>query len=232
MGIFDDLSKAIGQSGDKAFLAVLIQAFGLTILLLVGVSAGLLWTLGLFMPQSVVLPWFGEVGLTLALTLASLPLLLVMSIVLMFPVAAVFIGLFTDRIADAVEVRHYPHRLDQRRIPIHESLWAGIRLALLMLLVNGAALLVYVIAAPLAPVTFWLVNGFLLGREYAQQVAIRHIPVKDARNFRRANRGQIWMLGAVLAVPLSIPLINLLIPIIGVAAYTHLFHRLDRARTR
>ncbi|WP_367179788.1 EI24 domain-containing protein [uncultured Paraglaciecola sp.] len=81
-------------------------------------------------------------------------------------------------------------------------------------------------------VTFWLVNGFLLGREYAQQVAIRHIPVKDARNFRRANRGQIWMLGAVLAVPLSIPLINLLIPIIGVAAYTHLFHRLDKARTR
>jgi len=230
MGVFDDLSRAISQLGDRRFLGVLLQAFGLTIALLIGVSTGLLWLLDYVLPETMTLPWFGEVGLSLALTLASLPVLLILSIVLMFPVAAVFIGLFTDRIADAVEALHYPHRRDQRRVPIAEALWAGIRLALLMLVVNAAALLVYVVAAPLAPFAFWLVNGFLLGREYVHQVAIRHIPSRDAKRFRRANRGQILVLGAILAVPLSVPLINLLTPIIGVAAFTHLFHRLDMAR--
>jgi CysZ protein len=31
-----------------------------------------------------------------------------------------------------------------------------------------------------------------------------------------------------MAAPLSIPLINLVIPVLGVATFTHLFHRLAR----
>jgi len=31
-----------------------------------------------------------------------------------------------------------------------------------------------------------------------------------------------------MALPLSIPLVNLLIPILGAATFTHLFHRLHR----
>ena len=30
-----------------------------------------------------------------------------------------------------------------------------------------------------------------------------------------------------MAIPLTIPVMNLIIPIIGVAAFTHLFHRLN-----
>ncbi len=32
--------------------------------------------------------------------------------------------------------------------------------------------------------------------------------------------------GCLMAVPLSVPLVNLLIPILGAASFTHMFHRL------
>jgi hypothetical protein len=34
------------------------------------------------------------------------------------------------------------------------------------------------------------------------------------------------MIGTAMAVPLSLPLVNLMVPIIGVAVFTHQFHRL------
>jgi hypothetical protein len=33
-----------------------------------------------------------------------------------------------------------------------------------------------------------------------------------------------------MAAPLSIPVVNLLVPVLGVATFTHIFHRLAAAR--
>ncbi|NHX27910.1 hypothetical protein HA397_28620, partial [Escherichia coli] len=82
---------------------------------------------------------------------------------------------------------------------------------------------------PLAPVLFWLVNGYLLGREYFPMVAMRRMGRIEAPQFRRKNRGQVWLAGTLMAIPLSVPLINLLIPILGAATFTHLFHRLAKS---
>jgi uncharacterized protein involved in cysteine biosynthesis len=38
---------------------------------------------------------------------------------------------------------------------------------------------------------------------------------------------QIWVAGILMAVPLSVPLVNLFIPLLGAATFTHLFHRLN-----
>ena len=91
--------------------------------------------------------------------------------------------------------------------------------------VNLLALLAYLILAPLAPLIFWGVNGVLLGREYAQMVALRRLPRAEANAFRRRNRFSIWALGVIMAVPLTVPVLNLLVPVIGAAAFTHLYHR-------
>ncbi len=40
--------------------------------------------------------------------------MIVLSAVLMVPVAAAFTGVFLDEVADAVEARHYPHLVPQR----------------------------------------------------------------------------------------------------------------------
>ena len=38
----------------------------------------------------------------------------------------------------------------------------------------------------------------------------------------------VALAGALMAAPLSIPLVNLVIPVIGAATFTHMFHRLSR----
>jgi uncharacterized protein involved in cysteine biosynthesis len=40
------------------------------------------------------------------------------------------------------------------------------------------------------------------------------------------SSGKVWLAGILMAAPLSIPLVNLVIPVLGVATFTHLFHRL------
>ena len=51
-----------------------------------------------------------------------------------------------------------------------------------------------------------------------------------ARQLRRRHMTTIWAAGVLMAVPLSIPLLNLLIPILGAATFTHLFHVLPHPK--
>jgi len=48
---------------------------------------------------------------------------------------------------------------------------------------------------------------------------------------RRANSGTVWLAGALMAAPLSLPLVNLFVPVLGVATFTHIFHRLIGSRS-
>lgn len=70
-------------------------------------------------------------------------------------------------------------------------------------------------------------NGFLLGREYYTLAAIRRVGRAEAKRLRSRNMGTIWLAGILMAMPLSVPLVNLVIPILGAATFTHLFHRLQ-----
>jgi hypothetical protein len=90
------------------------------------------------------------------------------------------------------------------------------------------ALVLYLIFTPLAPILFWVVNGVLLGREYAQLVALRRSDAAGAAAFRKRHRPTIFAAGVLMAVPLTIPVVNLLVPILGAATFTHLYHRLTR----
>ena len=59
--------------------------------------------------------------------------------------------------------------------------------------------------------------------------AMRRVGRAGAKELRRAHTGTIWLAGTLMAIPLSIPLVNLLIPIIGAATFTHLYHNLTKA---
>ncbi len=229
MEIVTDFRKSVEQAGDGAFWGVLIKTVGLTILLLLGATFGLAWTIGLLLPDQMVLPWVGEVTfLDEAATIAAIPILLILSMFMMFPVAAAIIGIFLDEIAGAVEAKHYPQAPPVRPLGLSEAVVDAIRFAAVFLGVNFVALVVYVLFAPFAPFVFWAVNGYLLGREYFSQVALRRMPPKDAHALRRKYRGRVWFAGILMAIPLSIPFLNLIIPILGVATFTHQFHRLSK----
>jgi uncharacterized protein involved in cysteine biosynthesis len=52
------------------------------------------------------------------------------------------------------------------------------------------------------------------------------MPKTEVAAMRRRNRGKLWLAGTLMAAPLSIPVVNLLVPVLGVATFTHIFHRL------
>ncbi|TDL84406.1 hypothetical protein E2L05_18395 [Meridianimarinicoccus aquatilis] len=227
--ILSDLFRAVGQIGDPAFRRVLFLGLGLTLLLLVGAAIGAGWLVAALIPESISLPWVGEIGfLDNIASGVSVLGVLALSVVLMVPVASAFTGLFLDDVADAVEARHYPGAGPVRRQPFLSAVADTFRFLGLMIVANLCALVLYLIFAPLAPVIFWGLNGFLLGREYFQLVAIRRMDEAAARKLRRRNSGQIWLAGALMAIPLTVPVLNLFVPILGAAMFTHVVHRLSR----
>lgn len=229
--IFTDFGKALGQLGDPRFLRVVAMGLGLSLLLLIAVYAGVVTLIGWFVPDSVTLPWIGAVsGVDALLSVGSIFMMIGVSVFLMVPVAALFSGLFLESVADAVEDRHYPGLPETAGLSLGESLKEALGFFGLLVVANLLALMFYLFAGPLAPLVFWAVNGFLLGREYFTLVAQRRLGRAQAAALRARFGTQIWLAGALMSVPLSVPVLNLIVPVLGVATFTHMFHRLAAQR--
>lgn len=229
--MFGDFQKALGQLGDPRFLKVVGLGLALSLGLLVAVYAGLVAVIDWFVPSTVSLPWLGEIGgLTTLLSVGSVFLMIGLSIFLMVPVAVLFSGFFLEEVVHAVEDRHYPALPPATPLKLSDSLIDAVNLLGLMIVANLFALILYFLAGPFIPLVFWAVNGLLLGREYFSLVAMRRLGRQGAKQLRARHSAEVWMAGALMAVPLSVPLINLFIPVLGAATFTHMFHRLTGVR--
>ena len=71
-------------------------------------------------------------------------------------------------------------------------------------------------------------NGYLLGREYFELVAGRRLPWSTVRALRQRTRARLWLAGAVIALLLTVPVLNLVAPVVAVAFMVHLFEGLRR----
>lgn len=219
--------RAIGQIGDNRFLRVLALGVGLTIALLFGFTVLFAWTVGLLVPDSFAIPWIGEITwIDNVASITVIPVMIGASVFLMVPVASAFTALFLDSVADAVEAKHYPGLPPVAHIPFSESILESLKFLGILIAVNLLAFILYLFFPPFAPLIFWGVNGLLLGREYATMVARRRMGPKEVRSFRKRHSTKFWAAGVLMAIPLTIPIMNLIMPIIGVAAFTHLFHKL------
>lgn len=226
--IFASFFLAVGQIGDRRFRKVLLIGIGLTLALLVAAYAGLLIAVEALTGESITLPLIGEVTwLGDLLGLGSLLFMIVLSAVLMVPVASAITSMFLDEVAQAVEDRHYRHLPPARRTPMGEAVRDTVNFLGIIIAANIVAIFLYVAFAPLAPFIFYGMNGYLLGMEYYTLVAIRRIGRAEARKARRRHLLTIWTAGILMALPLTLPLVNLVIPILGAATFTHVYHRLE-----
>jgi len=225
--MFGDFLRALGQLGDRRFRRVVLMGVLLSLALLVGIYAGFLGMIDWFAPDTIEIPFVGPVGgLGTLLSWGSLLFVIGLSVFLMVPVASAFTGLFLEDVAAAVEAVHYPALAPVTKIGFWDNMVQTLNFFGLLVAVNIGALILYGFAGPFIPVVFWAVNGFLLGREYFTMVAMRHLGREGAVALRRRHGVQIWMAGTLMAAPLSVPLVNLVIPVLGAATFTHLFHRL------
>lgn len=231
--IFSDFSKAVSQLGDPRFRRVLFLGLGLTLGLLFGMYFVFVELMQWVTPDTVTLPWIGEITwIDSAISGAGIILMMGLSVFLMVPVASAFTGLFLDEVSEAVEERYYPSLPKVPGVSIMDGLGDALGFLGVLVLANILALVLYILLPPFAPIIFWLLNGFLLGREYFQLVAMRRIGKAKAKVMRRKHIVEIWAAGALMAVPLTIPLVNLLIPVLGAATFTHLYHRLSQDARR
>lgn len=227
--IFSAFLKALSQGADPRFRSVLARGVALSLGLLVALWVVTIEIVRWLTPDTLTLPWIGEVGgIDMAASVGSVALLLVASVVLMVPVASAFSGLFLERVAAAVEARHYPTLPAARVQPVAEAAFGAAVFLAIVIGANLVALLVWPFSGPFAPLLFWALNGWLLGREYFTLVALRRLPPDEAGRLYRAHRATIWAAGTLMAAPLSVPLVNLLVPVLGVATFTHIFHGLRR----
>lgn len=216
--------RILADARALAILAGALAVVGLVTAPLVLAFVGLAWLVETFTPTR--LPGVGEVGALAALS-AGLTARASWGVwtYLVSPLALAAVGLFLEPVAAAVERRDYPGATALRRRGVGESLLGGLRLLGLTVAVSAAALALAALAgAWLAPVVFIAANGWLIAREYAETVALRHLPPAQARGWFRAQAGALWLAGAALAAALTVPVVNLAVPLVGIAAFTHLFH--------
>ena len=225
--ILQSFALALSQAGDRRFRRVLFLGIVLTFALLVATYAALLVLLQWLVGDSATLPLIGEVTWVGELvTWSSFFAMMALSVFLMVPVASAITSFFLDDVAQAVEDRHYPHLPAVPRLPIREQIKDSLGFLGVLIGANIVALVLYVLFPPFALFIFWGLNGFLLGREYYTLAAIRRVGREEAKRLRGRNWLSIWAAGVLMAVPLSVPLVNLVIPIFGAATFTHIFHRL------
>lgn len=102
-----------------------------------------------------------------------------------------------------------------RAVPIQEGLLNGLRIAAPALALNLIAIPLYFIPVVNA-VTFYTLNGFLMGREYATIAASRHMGYKEAVALRKRHGAEVFMVG------LACSLVPFLAPLVGASAMTRL----------
>jgi uncharacterized protein involved in cysteine biosynthesis len=87
-----------------------------------------------------------------------------------------------------------------------------------------------VLFAGIGVIILFLANSYLLGREYFELAAMRFRPPQDAKALRKSNAAYIFLAGMVIAVFVSIPLVNLATPIFAMAYMVHIHKRMMSKR--
>lgn len=145
---------------------------------------------------------------------------------LLFPVTvSSTVGIFLDEVADSVEAQHYPRLPPARDQPLMASIGSGLAFAGIALALNLLLLPVYLFLfffPPLYALIFYGVNGYLLGREYFEQVALRRLDRRAAGELRKTQQGRILAAGVVIAFLLTVPVVNLIAPVVATAFMLHL----------
>ncbi|MEO5335447.1 MAG: EI24 domain-containing protein [Magnetospirillum sp. WYHS-4] len=149
---------------------------------------------------------------------------------LLFPaVVSGVIAVALDALVTAVERRHYPDLPTASGLTLGEEL-AAAGIFLLVKVVVNLMLLPFLLLGPVFPFVFVAANGYLLGREYFELVALRRLPREEARALRKSRSWSVTAAGSLLALMMAIPVVNLVAPVIGAAAMVHLFETWRRAR--
>ncbi|MCO6416629.1 EI24 domain-containing protein [Siccirubricoccus sp. KC 17139] len=218
--MFRPLLLTFRQIGDPAFVWPLLKGCLAAAAVFLGLAALGAWvSAGLAGGEGWLAGIAGALGGLAAFGLA---------IWLFVPAVLALTGLFLDPVAAAVEQRFYPDLPPAAGAGLGAQAWAGLSLALRFGLLSLLALPLGLLVPPLGAVLLWLISAIALGHGLFEGVAQRRHPVAESKRLRRQLEVPVLALGAVFGGLALLPGINLLVPVLGTAAMTHLLHADNR----
>ncbi len=235
--MLDAAAKAFAQMFTPALRGVLMKAVGLAFILIVVVgvimqrllsslaTSGAGWAeqASGFAPHAAwqALAWVLSIMASLGIVTGALFLM---------PTIAAFVGsFFVDEVGEAVEREYYPAEPAGRALPFFRALIEGLKIALLTLIVYFCAL-PFILFAGLGVIILFLANAYLLGREYFELAVMRFRPPYEAKAMRKTNSAYVFLAGMVIAVFVSIPVVNLATPVFAMAFMVHVHKRIGGKR--
>lgn len=211
------LLRAISQLNDPRFLGVVWRSLALSLLAFLALLAGSVWLLGNFVGQGGWLGW-------LAGALGGLGVLL-LAVWLFVPVALLIATFYIGRVAEAVERRFYPGLPRPAGAPLAEQGWDGVVLGLQILALQLVALVASVLLPGVGLVLGYLVTGWAIGRGLFVAVAMRRMTRPEALRAYATRRLEVIAPGIALALASTLPPLNLLVPVVGIATMVHVLCR-------
>ncbi len=233
--ILDAARAAASRLFTPPFRGVLMKSLGLTLAGLIALwfaARGLFDWLALPWIEGLlpVLPsWAGWLGLVAAI-IAGIGLALALAL-LIAPVTALIAGLFLDDVAEIIEREDYSGDPPGRPLDLAASLVSSLKFLGIVILGNIVALLLLLVPG-INIAAFFVVNGYLIGREFFEFAAMRHRPPREARTMRRRNALTVFLGGMVIAGFMAVPLLNLATPLFAAAMMVHLYKMLSQAEAR
>jgi CysZ protein len=215
--------SAAGQAFQELFTppfrAVLVKSVAFTIGLLALLIVGVEWTFSHFVQWpdwiETTIEWLGGLALVVG------------SIFLIPAVASLVAGLYLDDIAAQVERTQFPADPPGRELSALQAIWLALKFFFVVLLVNIVALFLLVIPG-VNLIAFYLGNGYLLGREYFELAAMRHLSPAGAKKLRKSNRLTVLLCGLIIAGLASVPILNLVTPLFATAFMVRIYKGLAR----
>jgi CysZ protein len=234
--MFDAAFSALLQMFSAPLRAVLLKAIGLALLVIVIIgialqrlfsalaTSGATWaenTTGV-VPHDVwsVLIWVVSIMAGLGIVTGAL--------FLMPAVTALVGSFFVDEVADHIERVDYPADAPGAALPFASAILQGAVTALL-------ALIIYMVALPfmlfgIGVFVLFFANAWLLSREYFELAAMRFRPPAEAKLLRKQHAGYLFGAGLIIALFVSIPILNFATPVFAMAFMVHLHKKLTGSR--
>ncbi|MGE0416269.1 MAG: EI24 domain-containing protein [Acetobacteraceae bacterium] len=205
--------RALGQLDDRILWGVVLRSVLWSAVCFAGLHVGAIWVVHGLLTLEGPLAWAADILAAIGAWLLAFWFFV--------PVAAGIASFFVERIAVAVERRHYPFLPPARGAPLLDQAVDGIILTLRLTGLSILGLALILLIPGIGAVIAWVITGYALGRGLFVAVAMRRMSREQAAWLYRRNRVAVMAQGMLLAVGAWVPLFNLLLPVVAAAAMVH-----------
>lgn len=214
--MFRPVFLALGQFDDPAFLGAVLRSLALSAAVFIVLGVGGAWAFHAWVMTDGSGVWVGS--------LLGMILTILAGFMLFVPVSVVIASLFADQVAAAVEGEHYPFLPPAEPAAMAAQVWDGLALGLRVLLLQIVALGLAILLPGAGLILGFVVAAWAMGRGLFLAVAMRRMSRAEATAEYRRRRFSVILQGGLVAAASTLPLVNLMAPVIGVAALVHVLH--------